>query len=190
MCPFNVELPPPPSSLIFRLPHAPHDLHERGPFYLWMYALGWLGPASRRGALRDVWGLWDCLPTGRQAQTSEVLTWEKAFWQLNNKISSGCVMPDWVILCKCALQINVQKGAAHTHFTLKLWHDKQSSVGPEGGSVVQAFLMKISLYGAHSYTKSRASKTNVKNIFLFNSYCFHVDLHLCSKVLKLTKKNA
>lgn len=87
--------PPPPSSLIFRLPYAPHDLHERGPFDLWMYAHGWLGPAPRRGALRDVWGLWDCVPTGRQAQTSEVLTWEKAFWQLNNKINSGCVAPEW-----------------------------------------------------------------------------------------------
>lgn len=87
----------PPSSLIFRLPYAPHDLHERGPFDLWMYAHGWLGPAPRRGALRDVWGLWDCVPTGRQAQTSEVLTWEKAFWQLNNKINAR------VIVWKCAL---------------------------------------------------------------------------------------
>lgn len=46
----------------------------------------------------------------------------------------------------CALYIYHQKVEAYTHFRLRMWTSKQSSVVPEDGTVVQAYIGKISVY--------------------------------------------
>lgn len=153
--------------LIFRVSYACDDHHESDPSDRLMFAHGEGKQTSWNGALPGLWGLCNSVPTrGEQAKTSKLISaqefsakslfvWWKTHWKKStwvSKYGNLCVtiypLMLKVIICKCTLYINHQKGAADGHFTLSKWHVKERPAGPEGGAVVQGkYNISICWYG-------------------------------------------